>query len=1012
MNDAQNIHRLERQLADCEAAWPVDVTAKINLLNDLAWALCDTDLKRAQSLSETAYILANSPHEGQPPDRVGLAYSLRTQGYLNQRLGDYPLGLSQLLQAQELFESLQLEEGLPDVFDGLAGIYFQIGIFPEAFDYAHQQLEAARRSHDKARIANAYNNLACLYSNTGDLERSLEAFHHNLEIAAEIGHPRIESLSYMNLADTYTVAGNYEKALEYALAGLKINQQSGFQLFEVYSFNNIGEIYLKLGQTEAAVEFLQQALKRSEKLESQVTKSIILLNLGQAYCQQQQFEPALAFAKQALAQAQAIEARSDLYQSHLLLSEIYEQQGDLAQALAHYKQSQTHKEAVLGDKSDQRLKVLQVAYDTEAAKTEAEILQLKTVELQREVNERLNAEMQVQHQLDYVRALSACSQTLLAVSGSQADNQRLMSQALRHLLKPAQASKIFLYENFNHPELGFSSRFMVDACAPGIPSLLSDPDPNSQIIPWSIAPDENRRRLAAGEPVGGPVKTLFASTPAFRDYLLNQVQVLSVQFFPIHFGDDWWGYVGFDDRAAEREWSEEEVLLLVTTAEMLSSTLQRWQVEEELRKINDRLEQQVKLRTGELNDTIALLKQEINEREQAEAETQRLLATLEQRVAARTEELATFFDLTVLAGHAANLTDVFQQATPRILEVTRSRVICIHLLEADRPGLRLAAQQNLPGEARPLLQGVEPPPNFQPWLQQPNDPLMTTTLSTINFLPPAFRLKEFQSYLGAQIRVGEQVKGLLSCYRFTERGFSLDEISLVAALAEQIGMVLETHRLRQVAGEVAVLEERQRLARELHDSVTQAIYSLTLFARSSREAAEDGDLARLTGNLQEIETSALQTLHEMRLLLYELRAPLPGQEGLAQALETRLNLVERRAGLQVAYQADLLGLKLSQTIELELYRLAIEALNNIIKHANAREITLDLQAANGQVYLKISDDGCGFDPKRLSGGFGLQGMQERVARLGGALKITSAPGQGTKISIEVGLTQLNAQNAC
>jgi signal transduction histidine kinase len=802
MTDTPKIRQLERQLAEVGNVSNPDIPKKVDILNDLAWALCDTDLKRSQTLSEAAYTLANSPSEGQPPDLIGMAYSLRTQGYLNQRMGDYPLGLSQLLKAQELFESLQLDEGLPDVFDGLAGIYFQIGNFPEALAYMYQQLEAAQRLGNKRLIANAYNNLANIYFETGDHNRAIETLHHNLQIATETGYKRIESLSYLNLAETYLLAGDDEKALKNAQRGLQVSQEAKFELFEVYAFDLIGKVYLKLDDAPQAIPHLEQALALSREIESKVTESLILLNLGQAYRQMPQLDLALDYLQQSITTAQSINANSELFKGHLLLSEIFEQQGNFAQALYHFKQHQTFKELVLGEKADQRLKVLQVAHDTETARAEAELLQLKT---------------------------------------------------------------------------------------------------------------------------------------------------------------------------------------------------------EELRKINDRLEQQVAIRTGELNDTIALLKQEISEREQAQAETQRLLATLEQRVAARTEELATFFDLTVLAGHAANLSDVFQQAIPRILEVTRSRVICLHLFEADRPGLRLAAQQNLPAEAHLPLQIVEPPPDFWRWLQQPHDPLMTTHLSTLAMLPPAFRLPEFQSYLGAQIRVGDAVKGLLSCYRFTERGFSLNEISLGVALAEQMGMVLETHRLRQVAEEVAVLEERQRLARELHDSVTQAIYSLTLFARSSREAAEDGDLARLTGNLREIETSALQTLQEMRLLLYELRAPLPGQEGLAQALEMRLNLVERRAGLRVTYQVDLGGSTLPHTLELELYRLAIEALNNIIKHANAREITLDLQAANGQVYLKISDDGCGFEPKRLSGGFGLPGMQERVARLGGALDITSAPGQGTKISIEVEL---------
>lgn len=618
-----------------------------------------------------------------------------------------------------------------------------------------------------------------------------------------------------------------------------------------------------------------------------------------------------------------------------------------------------------------------------------------------DITGRKEAEEKLKRQIHYAEALAACSRTLLMANRDETENRHVLREALKHLVEPARASKVFLFENFDDPELGFCSRFILDVCAPGIPSALDDP--NSTVIPWSIAPDENRRRLASGQPVGGPIRRLFADTPPFRDLLLNNVGVLSVQFFPIHFGGYWWGYIGYDDRVNEREWQEEEILLLGTAAEILSGTLQRWAAEDKLRTVNDRLERQVKVRTAELSETIELLQQEIKERERAQAETQHLLATLEQRIAARTQELSTLFDLIVLASRAANLTDVFQQAIPRILEITRSRIICLHLFDDNRAGLVLAAQQNLPGDARRLLQTVELTPAFQRWLQQPNDPLVTTTLSNMTILPPVFRLPASQTYLGTQIRVGNRIEGILTCYRFTDRGYALDEISLVTALAEQMGIVLETHRLRRTAAEVAVLEERQRLARDLHDSVTQSIYSLTLFARSGQEAAEDGDAARLTTSLTELERHARHALQEMRLLLYELRPPLLEQEGLVQALDTRLNLIERRAGLQVSYQADFAPRELSKPVELELYRVAIEALNNIVKHADAGQVTVSLQAINGSILMNIGDDGCGFDLGQAADGFGLRSIRERVEGLGGTLDIASAPGRGTKMSIMVDL---------
>ncbi len=121
--------------------------------------------------------------------------------------------------------------------------------------------------------------------------------------------------------------------------------------------------------------------------------------------------------------------------------------------------------------------------------------------------------------------------------------------------------------------------------------------------------------------------------------------------------------------------------------ELEQEITERIKMEAALQEARDKLEEQVKNRTAELRDTVVQLQKEIAERERAEAEIQKMVETLEQRVAARTDELVTFFDLILLAGQAATPIDVIEQALPRILEVTRSRAICIHLFDADQTNL-------------------------------------------------------------------------------------------------------------------------------------------------------------------------------------------------------------------------------------------------------------------------------------------------------------------------------------
>ena len=776
------------------------VYEQIATLNRQAWELSDTDSTQACTLAEAAYALASAPGAGAAPDQVGIASSLRTQGYLNMRLGDFHVGLSQLTRALAILEALDCTGGtpdaLPDVYDGLAAIYAQIGSYPEALDYIHKQLAAAERIGDMRRVANAYNNLVHIYSELGQHERAIETLQRNLQIGIEIGYPRIECLSNLNLAEVYLMTGAYALAREHALKGLRRSQDEGFAVFATYGYEILGKACRLLGDIAQSLQYLDEALAISRRTSSLVTEIVILLELGQTHRAADRLSLATACCEQAAAIARSIDAPSEQAAAHLQLSELYEQQGEAGQALAHFKQHQAFRELVAGEKANQRLQVLQVAHDTEMAQKEAEHLRL----------------------------------------------------------------------------------------------------------------------------------------------------------------------------------------------------------------LNEGLEQQVAERTAELTATVALLQQEVGERQRAEAETQQMVATLEQRVATRTDELATFFDMSLLAGQGSELADVFEQALPRILEVSHSRVICLHLFDADCAALRLVGQQNVPDDARASIQLVPIGADFQHWLQQPNDPMLTTELSEAGLLPPAFRLPGCQTYLGAQVKSGGRAEGLLSCYRFRNRGYGIDEIALVTALAEQIGLMLETHRLRRSAEEMAVLAERQRLARDLHDSVTQSLYSLTLFSRAGREAAADGDAQRLQESLTSLEHTTLHALREMRLLLYELRPADLEHEGLRRALELRLNTVERRAGLRLDVQLDPLP-DLPPSSEVDLYHIAVEALNNVIKHAGADHVDLQLRYIRrrhkAHLLLVIADDGRGFDLAQNTGGLGLNNMRERAARLHGRISITSAPGAGTRVEAVV-----------
>ena len=205
---------------------------------------------------------------------------------------------------------------------------------------------------------------------------------------------------------------------------------------------------------------------------------------------------------------------------------------------------------------------------------------------------------------------------------------------------------------------------------------------------------------------------------------------------------------------------------------------------------------------------------------------------------------------------------------------------------------------------------------------------------------------------------------------------------------------------KEEAGETAVLEERQRLARDLHDAITQSLYGLMLFARASRDAQEAGDYLKLEENLADIETNALQTLKEMRLLLHQLRPLTLEQGGFPAAINRRFDQVERRLGITaIANIKD--DLDLSRTTEESLYFITTEALNNSLKHSKAKKVTVSLDRVNGDVELNVEDNGQGFDQEQLTAGMGLKNMQDRAELLGGGIVFRSEEGKGTCICLKI-----------
>ena len=246
----------------------------------------------------------------------------------------------------------------------------------------------------------------------------------------------------------------------------------------------------------------------------------------------------------------------------------------------------------------------------------------------------------------------------------------------------------------------------------------------------------------------------------------------------------------------------------------------------------------------------------------------------------------------------------------------------------------------------------------------------------------------------------EQAIGMLVLLSSEKQAFTPHHATLALAIANQAAIAIENARLYEQAQELAAVEERQRLARELHDSVSQALYGIALGAHTARTLL-DRDPTQVAEPLDYVLSLAEAGLAEMRALIFELRPESLEIEGLVSALTKQGAALHARHDITV--QTDLsaepaLPLKVKQ----ELYRIAQEAMHNTVKHAHASKVDLRLCQTSEAVILEVRDNGRGFDATAsFPGHLGLHSMQERMKGLGGVLQIESAPGQGTRVRAQV-----------
>ncbi|MER7518899.1 GAF domain-containing sensor histidine kinase [Streptomyces sp. NPDC126499] len=267
---------------------------------------------------------------------------------------------------------------------------------------------------------------------------------------------------------------------------------------------------------------------------------------------------------------------------------------------------------------------------------------------------------------------------------------------------------------------------------------------------------------------------------------------------------------------------------------------------------------------------------------------------------------------------------------------------------------------------------------------------------------------ELSDFLGLPVRDGDEI--LAALFLANKRcpmpsggcGFTAEDEELLTLLAQHAAIALTNARLYERSRELTIAEERSRLAHELHDAVSQKLFSLRLTAQAAA-ALVDRDPARAKGELQQVAELAAEAADELRAAVVELRPAALDEDGLVHTLRTQVQVLDRAHTARVTF--DSTGVRaLPAAHEEAMLRVAQEALHNALRHSGAARVTVSLSRSGQGARLTVTDDGRGFDPAtvRTAGRhLGLVSMRDRAAGVGGTLTVTSAPGRGTTIEMEV-----------
>ncbi|MFN3477579.1 MAG: GAF domain-containing protein [Candidatus Methylomirabilales bacterium] len=378
----------------------------------------------------------------------------------------------------------------------------------------------------------------------------------------------------------------------------------------------------------------------------------------------------------------------------------------------------------------------------------------------------------------------------------------------------------------------------------------------------------------------------------------------------------------------------------------------------------------------------------------------------EQEVLRRTLELSALSAVGAVVSESLDLDKILHQALDKVLEVTEAQAAEIFLWEEEAQALILRAHRGLFPQAFQEIPHFKMGEGIPGQVARSGEALVVSNIvEDPRFLRKGVREKGFRSLVSVPLKAKNQVLGVMNVAAFDSQQLTLEDVQLLLALGNQIGVAIENSRLLEQLQRLVVLEERDRISKDLHDGVIQSIYAIGLRLEECCDSVKEETIrARLEQAIADLNG----VIRDIRNYISSLRPFLFDGRGLSGSLADLVKAF--KAGTSIKAElviADGIEGQLSQDRAIHLFHIAQEALANIVRHARAGSVLIHLFQAEDHLVLSIQDDGIGFDPEEVKKGEGqgLRNMADRARLLQGRFKVESAPGKGTSIVVAIPLIE-------